>query len=177
MPTSSIALMEAEDDRPELTRFDKTGRPFVVGRYHADDRADLESFYEHFEPLRAAQGLPPTGRDRVARWLDSVLPQGIHLVARREGRLIGHALVVPLDQPGVAEYAVFLHQDERGKGAGTELNRAAIEFARDAGLLRLWLSVEPHNRAAVRSYEKVGFRYRPATIFSSEAEMTLDLPG
>lgn len=177
MPITSSALMEPPDGRPAVTRFDKTGRPFVVGPYHAGQRRDLESFYEHFEPLRAAQGLPPTGRDRVARWLDSVLPHGIHLIARRDERLIGHALVVPLDQPGVAEYAVFLHQDERGKGAGTELNRAAIEFARAAGLLRLWLSVEPHNRAAVRSYEKVGFRFRPATVFSSEAEMTLDLAG
>lgn len=175
MPTTSTALMNRPDDRPIITRLDKAGKPFVVRPFLADDRLALEAFYERFEPLRAAQGLPPKGRDRVARWLDTVLPHGVHLVAQRGDRLIGHALVVPLDKLGVAEYAVFLHQDERGKGLGTELNRVAIDFARDAGFLRLWLSVEPHNRAAVRSYEKVGFRFRPGTIFSSEAEMTLEL--
>ena len=40
---------------------------------------------------------------------------------------------------------------------------------------RLWLSVEPHNRAAIRSYEKVGFRFLPGTIFSPEAEMEMEL--
>ena len=175
MPSTLPLLMERPDDRPLVTRLDKAGEPFVVRRYHADDRPALEDFYDRFEPLRAAQGLPPKGHDRVVRWLDTILANGIHLIACREHELIGHALVVPLDRIGVAEYAVFLHQDERGKGLGTELNRVAIDFAREAGFLRLWLSVEPHNRAAVRSYEKVGFRFRPATIFSSEAEMTLDL--
>jgi RimJ/RimL family protein N-acetyltransferase len=47
--------------------------------------------------------------------------------------------------------------------------------ARTLELRRLWLSVEPHNRPALRSYEKVGFRFVPGTIFSSEMEMELVL--
>jgi len=175
MPAVSIHLPDHPEDPTVVVRHDEVGEPFTVRAYLPSDRAALAAFYEGFEPQRSAQGLPPRGPDRVARWLDTVLPHGIHLIASRGERLIGHALVVPLDRPGVAEYAVFLHQAERGKGVGTELNRVAIDFARTRGFQRLWLSVEPHNRAAVRSYEKVGFRYRPATIYSSEAEMTLDL--
>ncbi len=154
---------------------DKDGQAFTVHEYRPQDREGLEAFYDAFEPKRAAQGLPPLGAERIARWLDTVLSQGIHLLVERDGELIGHALLVPTREEGVAEYAIFLRTDVRGRGVGTAVNRLAVELARDAGLRRLWLSVEPHNRVAIRSYEKVGFRFLHRTIFSLEAEMTLDL--
>lgn len=58
---------------------------------------------------------------------------------------------------------------------GTQINRIATEVARAEGLRKLWLSVEPHNRPATRSYERVGFRYLPGAVFSPEAEMELEL--
>lgn len=143
--------------------------------YRPEDREPLARFYAEFEPKRAAQGLPPEGEDRIRRWLDAVLGLGIHLVALRAGALIGHAFVVPTERPGTGEYAVFISASERGRGIGTELNRAAADAAREAGLLRLWLSAEPRNRAAIRSYEKVGFRFRPETIYTSEIEMEMEL--
>jgi diamine N-acetyltransferase len=153
----------------------KDGLPFEVCPYRGEAREALGLFYESFEPKRAAQGLPPIGADRVRRWLDDVLKHGIHLLACRDGELIGHAFLVPTGAAGSAEYAVFLRHDMRGRGLGTELNRAALEAAREAGLHRVWLSVAPHNRAAIRSYEKVGFRFLPGTIYSPEAEMQVDL--
>ena len=69
------------------------------------------------------------------------------------------------------EYAIFLHQDVRGLGLGTRLNRLAVDVARGLGARRLWLSAEPANRAAVRSYEKAGWRYIPASLYSTELEM------
>jgi RimJ/RimL family protein N-acetyltransferase len=170
-----VSLVHHPGDAAPVVRFDKLGVPFAVRPYAPGDRAALEAFYEVFEPKRAAQGLPPEGAARVDRWLRSVLRHGIHLLAFRGDALIGHALLMPTDQAGTSEYAVFLHQGERGRGVGTELNRAAIEAAREAGLRRLWLTVEPRNRAAVRSYENAGFRFRPTTALSSEAEMELAL--
>lgn len=154
---------------------DKHGHHFDVRPLVSGDRAALLTFYEEFEPKRGAQGLPPKGTERVKRWLETILAQGIHLVALREGVLIGHAFLVPTRAEGVSEYAIFLREDERGHGVGTELTRAGIEAAREAGLRRLWLSVELQNRAAMRSYEKAGFRFLPGTIYSPEAEMELML--
>jgi diamine N-acetyltransferase len=175
MATMQMQLVPTPEHREIDTRYDVAGDPFGVRRFHESDRADLEDFYDGFHPQRAAQGLPPTGRVRIGRWLRHVLPRGVQLTAWRGDTLIGHALVVPTDRPGVGEYAVFLHQSQRGRGVGTELTRAAIESAREAGFASLWLTVEPGNRPAVRAYERVGFRFRPATTFSSEAEMTLNL--
>jgi RimJ/RimL family protein N-acetyltransferase len=161
--------------QPPRLLHDKLGAQYEVRDFRPEDREALHRFYLEFEPKRAAQGLPPKDAERIARWLDSVLPQGTHLLTFRDGVLVGHALLVPTGQDGVSEYAVFLHSDHRGRGLGTALNRAAIDAARAAGLTSLWLSVEPHNRAALRSYENAGFALIPGTIFSSEAEMRLTL--
>ncbi len=160
-----------------ITRSGKDGITFQVASYVPAAREALEHFYLFFEPKRAAQGLPPMGADRIRRWLDGVLAHGVHLLACREDELIGHALLISTEASDSAEYAVFLRQDMRGRGLGTELNRAALEAAKAAGFRRVWLSVAPHNRAAIRSYEKVGFRFVPGTIYSPEAEMMLDLVG
>jgi GNAT superfamily N-acetyltransferase len=45
----------------------------------------------------------------------------------------------------------------RGRGVGTALVAAAIEWARARGLHRLSLSVFPHNEAAIALYRKFGF--------------------
>jgi RimJ/RimL family protein N-acetyltransferase len=169
-----MAATERPAQPPRLLH-DKLGAEYEVREFRPEYREALHRFYMEFEPKRAAQGLPPKDADRIARWLDSVLPQGTHLLTFRDGTLVGHALLVPTGQDGVSEYAVFLHSEHRGRGLGTALNRAAIDAARAAGLTGLWLSVEPHNRAALRSYENAGFALIPGTIFSSEAEMRLTL--
>jgi RimJ/RimL family protein N-acetyltransferase len=154
---------------------DKEGRVFTVRALAAEDRPALEAFYDGFEPKRAAQGLPPEGAHRVARWLDTVLRSGTHLAVELDGRLVGHAMLMPTESEDVSEYAIFLHQDVRGRGMGTEVNRRSVEVARTLKVDRLWLSVEPHNRPAVRSYEKAGFRHRRETIYTPELEMEMKL--
>jgi RimJ/RimL family protein N-acetyltransferase len=150
---------------------DKEGRPFTVRALLAADRPALEAFYDAFDPKRAAQGLPPAGQARVARWLNQVLARGTHLAVERGGHLVGHAMLLPMEREGVREYAIFLAREVRGQGVGTQVSRLMVELARAMGLGRLWLSVEPHNRAALRSYEKAGFTFVPATIYSPEVEM------
>ena len=155
------------------TLTDKEGRLYAVRPLRPDDRAALEEFYDDFDPKRAAQGLPPEGRPRIARWLDGILGGGEHLLVEREGRLVGHAMLIPTGQPGTSEYAIFLAREVRGQGVGTQVNRLTVELARTMDVHRLWLSVEPTNRPALRSYEKAGFRFRPGTVYSPEVEMEL----
>lgn len=170
-PTEPASLLPA-------SLVDNQGRAFTARVVRPEDRPALEEFYATFEPVRAAQGLPPEGEARVARWLDRILPGGLHLAVEREGELVGHAMLISTDSERAVEYAIFLHQEVRGNGLGTEINRLAVDLARAQGTRRLWLSVEPDNRAAIRSYEKAGWRYIPATLYSSELEMELVLePG
>jgi RimJ/RimL family protein N-acetyltransferase len=151
---------------------DKRGRPFTARYYRPEDRASLEAMYAAFEPLRAAQGLPPEGSAARAQWLDHVLRLGLHLVVEMDDRLVGHVLLVPFpDDASTAELANFLHQSVRNRGIGTALNRLVIRMAAELGYHRVWLSVEPSNRAAIRSYERAGFRRLPGSLWAPELEM------
>jgi RimJ/RimL family protein N-acetyltransferase len=158
---------------------DRTGCAFAARRYGPADRTRLEAFYEAFEPKRTAQGLPPTDLDRIQRWLDQILPSGLHLLVEEScgvsRPIVGHAFLIDTHRPAEAEYAIFLDRCIRGRGIGTRVNRLAVECARAEGWHRIWLSVEPHNRAAIRSYQKVGFQFVPGSIFVADAEMILPL--
>ena len=157
---------------------DREGQPFLVRRYEPDDRRALERMYEDFEPKRVAQGLPPEN-GALGRWLDHVLSRGQHVVVEVAGDVRGHLMLMPTeDGEDRLELANFLHQSIRNRGIGTELNRIALFLARDAGAKSVWLSVEPSNRAAVRSYQKAGFRRRPGSLWAPEIEMEASLePG
>ena len=157
-----------------LTLVDKEGTPFTVRRYTPGDRAAMERMYAAFEPKRCAQGLPAASSEARGRWLDMVLEDGQHVVVDRGDEVLGHGMLIPMDERS-AELANFLHQDVRNRGIGTELNRALLDLARDLGYGRVWLSVEPGNYPAIRSYEKVGFRKRAVTGWSPELEMEINL--
>lgn len=160
--------------QPRQIMTDKTGASYVARDYEPRDRAQLEAMYADFEPKRGAQGLPPEGDARIGHWLNRVLSKGLHLVVEVEDRLLGHVMLIP-QEDGSFELANFLHQSIRNRGIGTQMNRLALELAREAGIRRVWLSVEPGNRAAVRSYEKAGFRRLPGSLWAPEIEMAADL--
>jgi RimJ/RimL family protein N-acetyltransferase len=151
---------------------DKEGRPYVVRRLLPEDRLALEAMYRAFEPKRGAQGLPPQ-ESGIERWLNHVLAGGRHMVVDVDGELLGHVMILPIDDER-GELANFLHQTIRSRGIGTVLNGIALQVAREMGLKRVWLCVEPFNRAAVRSYEKAGFRRLPGTLWSPEIEMEVE---
>lgn len=157
-----------------LTGTDRAGGTFHIRPYAPADREALEGMFEGFQPKRSAQGLPPTNADLRARWLDRVLAQGHHLLVEVDGEVVGHGMLIPFGE-GRAELANFLHQDLRNRGIGTALNRALLDVGRAHGLRNVWLSVGPWNRAAIRSYEKAGFKRRAVTAWSPEQEMEIDL--
>jgi RimJ/RimL family protein N-acetyltransferase len=156
------------------TSTDKTGLRYVARDYLPSDRARLSDMYADFEPKRAAQGLPPDSAPKIALWLNYILTRGRHIVVEVDGKLLGHVMLMP-KQDGSVELANFLHQSIRNRGIGTQMNAVALQLARESGFTRVWLSVEPSNRAAVRSYEKVGFRRMPGSYWAPEMEMEVSL--
>ena len=155
------------------TPLDREGRPYTVRRLGAADRPALEAMYLSFEPKRGAQGLPPQP-EALDRWLDRVLAGGEHLGVFIDGKLLGHLMLLRIGDDRV-ELANFLHQTIRNRGIGTGINRIALDVARGMGMKSVWLCVEPFNRAAVRSYERAGFRRLPGSLWQPEIEMEVDL--
>jgi RimJ/RimL family protein N-acetyltransferase len=88
---------------------------------------------------------------RAARWdLDETL------VALADGEIVG-VLFVERTSFGFGELGMLVARAWRGRGVGTALVTAAIEWALAQGLHKLALSVFPHNEAAIALYSKFGF--------------------
>ena len=52
---------------------------------------------------------------------------------------------------------LVLSAESRGKGVGSKLLEAAVEFAREKGCLRITLLTDPTNRRAIEFYQDHGF--------------------
>jgi GNAT superfamily N-acetyltransferase len=52
---------------------------------------------------------------------------------------------------------LVLKDDSRGQGAGTKLLKAAIDYAKGKGCLRITLLTDPTNRRAIEFYQRQGF--------------------
>jgi ribosomal-protein-alanine N-acetyltransferase len=88
---------------------------------------------------------------RAAGWrLDGTL------VAAAHGQVVG-MLHVEQSGFGFGELGMMVAREWRGRGVGSALVAAAIDWGRTRGLHKLILSVFPHNEAAIALYRKFGF--------------------
>lgn len=96
-------------------------------------------------------------RDRRV-FLDSIASETAHslLAVDAEGVMVGN-LGIQLHGYGVAELGMLVSSAWRGKGVGSALLEAAIEWARFVGAHKVALQHWPTNEAAAALYEKFGF--------------------
>ncbi len=77
-------------------------------------------------------------------------------VAEAAGEIVG-SLHIEANRFGYGELGMMVARPWRGRGVGTALMNAAIDWAREQGLHKLSLSVFPHNAAGIALYRKFGF--------------------
>jgi L-amino acid N-acyltransferase YncA len=86
------------------------------------------------------------------------------LVAEDEGtgQVLGWAALSPVSDrcvyAGVAENAIYIHPEARGRGVGEALLRALVDSAERGGIWTVQTGVFPENTASLRLHQKVGFR-------------------
>jgi len=95
---------------------------------------------------------PPVDVDALTeRWrLDG------SFVAVADGTVVGH-VHIEASRFGFGELGMMVADGWRGRGVGTGLVAASIEWAREQGLHKVTLGVFPHNEAAIALYRKFGF--------------------
>ena len=107
----------------------------------------------------------PFTRQGHLNWMETRVAAGevVQFILSETGtdRPVGSVYIRDIDRKNEkGEYGIFIGEaDAAGKGYGTLAAKGAIAFARDTlKLHKLSLRVFADNTAAVRSYEKAGFR-------------------
>jgi GNAT superfamily N-acetyltransferase len=90
------------------------------------------------------------------------------LVLRQNGRAVGMVnLLYSISTARGGRVAILedmvVHPNHRGRGAGSTLLRATIDFAREQGCSRITLLTDRSNAEAMRFYERLGFVHSAMT--------------
>ena len=99
---------------------------------------------------------PPIDRDqKLQRWEAGFEnPRNVWFVAVAGDQIVGNA---DLHWAGAAELGMAILPEWRGRGLGSGLLDACIEWAERNDVHKIELRVWPHNSAAIALYEKFGF--------------------
>ncbi|THE65246.1 GNAT family N-acetyltransferase [Salinadaptatus halalkaliphilus] len=170
---------------PTTTLEDRDGRQIdivALDSFADESLEDVVEMYVQFDPEDRAQGIPPTGEQRIRDWLEAIAENTVNVVARHDGDVVGHAMLVPdtgdpaaIDDPGDIEWelAIFVLQAYQRAGIGTELLEGLLGHAIDVGIERVWLTVERWNNPAIALYERVGFEATGTESFEQEMAIFL----
>ena len=142
-----------------LRSTDKSGKPFEIEIGCAEDLPSLMEMYRVFSPKPASQGLPPEDPETCHTWVKKLFEIGENFLAWRGNCVIGHATLVPDLKRKSGEFVIFVDQNQRNLGIGTELTWFSLETARRLGFDSVWLTVNVSNFAAIKLYRRIGFRY------------------
>jgi RimJ/RimL family protein N-acetyltransferase len=142
-----------------ITKTDKSGKPFEIGISCAEDFASLLGMYSTFSPKPASQGLPPEDPETCQNWLKTLFRIGLNILAWRGESVIGHVALIPDVKGKLGELVIFVDQNHRNLGVGTELARFILEKSRQRGLELVWLTVRVLNFIAIKLYRRVGFEF------------------
>ncbi len=146
--------------KPErITRTDETGKSFEIGVSCAEDFPSVLEMYRIFSPKAASQGLPPEDAETRHNWVKNLFKIGENFLAWRGETVIGHAASIPDPNGKSGEFVIFVDQNNRNVGIGTELTRFALEKSGALGLDSVWLTVNVTNFIAIKLYKKLGFEY------------------
>ena len=127
--------------------------PFQIRPGRDEDRLPLALVFAAVAEERdgIASEPPVDVEARAARWnLDETL------VAVAAGEVVG-SIHIDASGFGFGEIGMAVAREWRGRGVGSALLAAAIDWARERGLHKLSLSVFAHNEAAIALYRKFGF--------------------
>lgn len=111
--------------------------------------ASYASRIEDWENLPEGEWLRRLTDNPVFAAFENGEPVGLMGIIRQQSSKMAHRATIVM---------VYLRRSARGTGLATQLLAAATEHARAGGIRQLELAVSVENPAALRFYEKAGFR-------------------
>lgn len=126
---------------------------------------DCSAIYEMFSSPKVYEDTLQLPYPSLEQWRQRLKepPDGTYnLVAVADDRVVGmisvHTFPNRVRRRHAGEIGISVHADWQGKGIGTALMRAGLDFADNwLNLTRLELEVFADNESAIRLYERFGF--------------------
>jgi len=120
----------------------------------ADARAMAELFAAVAQERTGIATEPPVDVEERTAQFTATLAESIVAVA--DGQVVG-MIHTTVSRHGFGEFGMLVGREWRGRGVGSALIHASIDWAHDQGLHKLCLEVFAHNAAAIALYRKCGF--------------------
>ena len=131
----------------------------TVRDLRADDWPEVARIYD--QGIRTGNATFETAVPSWPAW-DAAHLADHRFAAEDEGRVAGWIALAPVSSrpcyAGVAELSVYVAEEARGRGVGSELLAAAVESAERGGLWTLQTSVFPENEASLALLRRFAFR-------------------
>jgi len=136
---------------------------FTIRPITASDDAAMAAVIRTVMPEFGAVGDGFAINDPEVDWLSRAYaePRCAYFVIERDGRVLGGAGVAPLTggEPDVCELRkMYFLPEARGAGAGAAMMVKCLDAARQLGFKRCYLETLRGMDAAMRLYERSGFR-------------------
>ena len=139
------------------------------------DYEDIKAFYDGLSPESRYLRFHGFGRtDTVARAdAEASGVDRLALLGRHDGRVVAVAGYDGLREPGVAEVAFAVADDDQRRGIGMRMLEQLAEIAADRGIHRFDAEVAAGNRLMLGVFEHAGFAVRRTG--SGELTVSLDI--
>ncbi len=163
MSTENQAVPDtAEWERDLVTR---SGYAFHVRPARDEDEQALDSFFSHVSPMdlrfRFLTSVAHVPQDTIAAMahVDHRKTENF-LAIDPDGTVVGSAMVAADDKLEVAEVAVSIHEDYKGRGVGWMLLDHVAAYAKARGVRKLQCIESRDNHAAIELEREMGFTAR-----------------
>ena len=142
---------------------------FTIRPIQARDDAAIAAIIRTVMPEFGATGCGFAINDPEVDWMHRAYsrPRCAYFVVEREGRVVGGGGVAPLDggDEDVCELRkMYFLPEARGIGAGAAMMDRCLAAAREIGFRRCYLETLTGMDAAMRLYERSGFRRTDARM-------------
>lgn len=169
------ALLEELPERVGYLNLKRDQLEAAAGIYAYHERHEmLRMLLDHFEPRDgSAEPLGPADRVPIERlyaldrsagtaFAPFQLDSGFFRGVRRGGELVAVAgvQVISRHESVAAIGNVLTHPEHRGRGLAQTVTSAVVAALKGGGIETIGLNVERSNAAAIRAYERIGFRSR-----------------
>lgn len=138
--------------------------PYTIRRMQAKDAQAFIKLLDQTDKETDFMMQEPGERKVNPFQLSMGIASGVQVVflAEKEEEIVGHLAAFYLYGRGsrvkhVVHIGISVLQAHWGQGLGTRLFQAMEEWAKEAGIVRLELSVMTHNERGIALYKKMGF--------------------